>query len=219
MSNNKSHEEVSSAWTSVQAYSLAVVCLLLGVAVGYFLRGSASPSVTAAAAAETAQAPAGMNPGQIPGVGGSGAMTADMIDKSAQPLVDALKQNPGDVATLAKLGNLYYDSQLYQKAIDYYQQILKIQPENVDVRTDMGTAMFYLGDTDGALQQFDKSLSYNPAHPGTLFNMGVVKWQGKKDPQGAIKAWETLLSKNPNYPEKDKVQQLITHAKDHSTRG
>ena len=218
MSKNTSQEPVSSAWSSVQAYSLAVVCLLLGVAVGYFLRGSAAPAVTAAAA-ETAQAPAGMTPGQIPGVGGSGAMTPQMIDQSAQPMIEALKQNPNDVATLAKLGNLYYDSQLYQKAIEYYGQILKIQPENVDVRTDMGTAMFYLGDTDGALKEFDRSLSYNPAHPGTLFNMGVVKWQGKKDPAGAIKAWETLLSKNPNYPEKDKVQQLITHAKDHSTRG
>ncbi|HEU5453051.1 MAG TPA: tetratricopeptide repeat protein [Terriglobales bacterium] len=218
MSKNTSQEPVSSAWSSVQAYSLAVVCLLLGVAVGYFLRGSAAPAVTAAAA-ETAQAPAGMTPGQIPGVGGSGAMTPQMIDQSAQPMIEALKQNPNDVATLAKLGNLYYDSQLYQKAIEYYGHILKIQPENVDVRTDMGTAMFYLGDTDGALKEFDRSLSYNPAHPGTLFNMGVVKWQGKKDPAGAIKAWETLLSKNPNYPEKDKVQQLITHAKDHSTRG
>lgn len=219
MAKNTNPEAVSSTWSSVQAYSLAVVCLLLGVAVGYFLRGSAAPAVPAAAAAETAQAPAGMGAGQIPGVGGSAAMTPEMIDKSAQPMVDALKQNPSDVATMAKLGNLYYDAQLYQKAIDYYQQILKIQPENVDVRTDMGTAMFYLGNTDGALKEFDRSLSYNPAHPGTLFNMGVVKWQGKKDPQGAIQAWQTLLSKNPNYPEKDKVQQLITHAKDHSTRG
>lgn len=219
MSKN-TNQAVNSSWTSVQAYSLAVVCLLLGVAVGYFLRGSAAPAVTTANAAETGTPPSGMGPGQIPGVGGAGgAMTPEMIDKSAQPLAEALKQNPNDVETLTKLGNLYYDSQMYQKAISFYQQILKIKPENVDVRTDMGTAMFYLGDTDGALREFEKSLSYNGSHPGTLFNMGVVKWQGKKDPAGAIKAWETLLSKNPNYPEKDKVQQLITHAKDHSTRG
>lgn len=220
MTKSTTQETVSSSWTSSQAYSLAIVCLLLGVAVGYFLRGSATPAVAATAA--TASASGGMGPAQIPGAGGGpggAAITAEMVDQSAQPLLTALKQKPNDLAILTKLGNLYYDAQAYQKAIEYYQQILRIEPANVDVRTDMGSAMFYLGDADGALKEFDKSLSYNPTHPGTLFNVGVVKWQGKKDPQGAIKAWETLLSKNPNYPEKEKVQQLITHAKDHATRG
>ena len=34
----------NSTWTSAQAYILAVFCLVLGVALGYLFRGSASPA-------------------------------------------------------------------------------------------------------------------------------------------------------------------------------
>lgn len=215
---NGNHNEANNGWSSTQAYALAVVCLLLGLAMGYLLRGSASPAVPAAAMAQGA-AQGQMSPGQIPVGNGSAAATPEMVDRAAEPLIAQLKQNPADLETLAKIGNLYYDAQLYQKAIPYYQQILKITPQNPDVRTDMGTAMFYLGDSDGALKEFQTSLSYAPTHPGTLFNIGIVKWQGKKDPKGAIESWQTLLAKNPNYPEKDKVLELINHAKDHSGKG
>ena len=45
----------TTTWTGVQAYTLAVVCLLLGMAGGWLIRGSQSPA--AAAPAETASAP------------------------------------------------------------------------------------------------------------------------------------------------------------------
>jgi hypothetical protein len=47
-------------WTSTQAYILAVICLLVGIAGGWFIRGSQSP---VAATAETASpsAPAAGN--------------------------------------------------------------------------------------------------------------------------------------------------------------
>jgi cytochrome c-type biogenesis protein CcmH/NrfG len=40
-------------------------------------------------------------------------------------------------------------------------------------------------------------------------------WQGKKDPKGAVVAWEKLLQTNPDYPQKDQVQMLIERAKMH----
>ena len=43
-------------WTSAQAYILAVFCLVLGVALGYLFRGSASPAAETAAAAAPASA-------------------------------------------------------------------------------------------------------------------------------------------------------------------
>ena len=134
-------------------------------------------------------------------------------------MLEALKKNPRDADTLVKVGNLYYDAQLYTRAIEYYQQVLKITPANVDVRTDMGTALFYLGDADRALAEFEKSLSYQPNHPNTLFNAGIVKWQGKKDAKGAIAAWERLLQTSPGYPERQKVEDLLNRAKERARSG
>jgi hypothetical protein len=218
--NGKSEQVVTiTGWSTTQAYTLAVVCLLLGGTVGYLLRGSEPAGVMPAQAAQTAQMPAGgLGPGQIPGFGGvpGSGTSPELVDKAAQPLLDALKRNPKDADTLTKLGNLYYDSQLYAKAIEYYGQALKITPGNPDIRTDMGTAMFYLGDPDKALAEFEKSLSYRPNHANALFNTGIVRWQGKKDVKGAVAAWEQLLKTNPSYPDRQKVEELLGRAKDHS---
>jgi cytochrome c-type biogenesis protein CcmH/NrfG len=209
-------------FTSVQAYTLAVITLAIGIAVGYFARGSA-PVAVPNETAQVASTPAGMGGGalgaaQLPGIGSmqqqQGA-SPEMITKAAEPLLAQLKTNPNDFATVVKLGNLYYDGQAYPQAIEYYEKALGIQPNNPDVLTDLGTAYWYTGNPDKAIANFEKALAIRPNHPGTLFNLGIVKWQGKKDPKGAIVAWEKLLQTNPDYPQKDQVQMLIERAKMH----
>jgi len=77
------------------------------------------------------------------------------------------------------------------------------------VRTDMATAYWYLGNTDSAIAEFNKALTYAPNSPNTLFNLGLVKWQGKHDSAGAIADWKKLLAANPNYESKDKVIKML----------
>jgi len=211
-------------FTSVQAYTLAVITLVIGIAVGYFARGSA-PTAVAPEAAQTAAATApagmgggaGMGQGQLPGIGSQqqGGTSPEMLAQAAQPLLTKLQANPKDFETLRQLGNLYYDGQAFPQAIDYYNKALAIDPKNPDVLTDLGTAYWYGGDADKALADFDKSLAIRPNHPGTMFNVGIVKWQGKKDPKGAVVVWEQLLKTNPDYDQKDQVQMLIERAKMH----
>jgi cytochrome c-type biogenesis protein CcmH/NrfG len=217
----------TAAFTSVQAYTLAVITLVIGIAVGYFARGSA-PATTAnlpedaqaAMSTPATSTPGGaqgnMGPGQLPGsTPQQQAASPEELAKSAAPLLAQLKTNPNDVAVLVKLGNLYYDGQSFPQAIDYYQKALALQPDNPDVWTDLGTSYWYTGDADKALANFQKSLALRPNHPGTLFNLGIVEWQGKKDPKAAVLAWEKLLQTNPDYPDKDQVQMLIERAKMH----
>jgi tetratricopeptide (TPR) repeat protein len=211
----------SLGFTTVQAYTLAVITLVIGIAVGYFARGSAAvsssaDSVQAAVPASTGNP--GLAAGQLPGIGSpqqqQGA-SPEMLAKAAEPLLAQLKTNPNDFETLARIGNTYYDGQAYPQAIEYYEKALTVQPNNADVRTDLGTSYWYTGDADKAIANFEKALAIRPNHPGTLFNLGIVKWQGKKDPKGAVVAWEKLLQTNPDYPQKDQVQSLIERAKMH----
>ena len=209
-------------FTSVQAYTLAVITLAIGIAVGYFARGSA-PAAVPNDTAQAASVPAGMGGGamggaQLPGIGSAQQQqpaSPEMLAKAAEPLLAQLKTDPNDFGTLSKLGNLYYDGQAYPQAIQYYEKALTVQPNNADVRTDMGTAYWYTGDPDKAIEWYEKSLAIRPNYPNTLLNLGVVKWQGKKDPQGAVAVWEQLLKTNPNYEQKDQVQMLIERAKMH----
>jgi cytochrome c-type biogenesis protein CcmH/NrfG len=83
----------------------------------------------------------------------------------------------------------------------------------------MGTAYWYAGNADRAVEAMETSLKYRPGHPQTLFNLGWVRWQGKADPKGAIEAWQELLKANPDYPQKQQVEQYIAKAKEHASRG
>jgi tetratricopeptide (TPR) repeat protein len=209
----------TAGFTTAQAYTLAVITLAIGIAMGYFARGSA-PAPAADTAQAAAPASTAMGIAQLPGIGTpqqQQGISAEALAKAAEPYLTQLKQNPKDFDTLAKLGNLYYDGQAYPQAIDYYEQALAVQPGNADVRTDLGTAYWYTGNPDKAITNFNKALEVRPTHPGTLFNLGIVEWQGKNDPKAAVKAWEKLLASNPDYPQKEQVQTLIERAKMHGT--
>ena len=109
--------------------------------------------------------------------------------------------------------NRFYDAQRYEDAIPYYQKALTFNADDVNVSTDLGTALWYAGRADAALAQYDRSLALDRSHAQTLFNVGVVRANGKHDYAGAIDAWESLLKANPNYAGADKVRSLIADAR------
>ena len=211
---NRANSTTIEQWTSVQAYVLAVICLLVGIAGGWFIRGSQSPAAAATEAAG-ASAPAMGNvnaAAQAP----SPAEMQKMADTQAAPLLEKLKADPTNAGLLENIGNVYYDAQQYPTAIDYYQRALKVDPANAGVRTDMATAYWYTGNADTAIAEFQKSLSYEPNKPNTLFNLGIVEWQGKMDIDKATATWQKLLDTNPNYEGRDKVLELMAQVKKHS---
>ena len=208
MPPERSGTDPRPTWT--QAYVMAAFCLVLGVLLGYLFRGSAPTAPTSQFPSQTGS---GVGLGGTPIPPSNGQQSKSALDAAAAPMMQTLQQNPSDFDTLVKLGNLYYDGQVYPEAIQYYDRALKVRPDAVDVRTDMGTAYWYSGDPDRALTEFERSLKVHPGHAQTLFNVGVVRWQGKSDSIGAVAAWQELLQKNPQYPEREKVEQMIAQAK------
>jgi cytochrome c-type biogenesis protein CcmH/NrfG len=193
--------------TNTQAFTSAVFCLLLGIGGGYLIRRAQSHSLpsqaTAAASPAPGSAASAPAPGQLKGI----------AEAQVAVKLEQLKSDPNNVALLNDVGNIYYDSKQYPAAIDYYNRSLKLQPNDTAVRTDLATAYWYVGDADTAIAEFNKALAYEPTKPDTLFNLGIVKWQGKRDAAGAVAAWQKLLDTNPAYDNKDKVLALIAQTK------
>jgi cytochrome c-type biogenesis protein CcmH/NrfG len=204
----------SGTWTGTQAYVFAIICLIVGVAIGYLLRGSATPTAAPGSQA-AAQAPAGMG-GMSANQQPSPEQLKHMAEKQAEPLLAELKNKPNDPQLLYNIGNIYYDTQNYPEAISYYEQSLKANPNAPDVRTDMATAYFYSGDSDKALAEISLVLKQNPTHANALFNQGMILWKGKMDINGAVTAWKKLLATNPNYDRKADVEAFITQAEKHA---
>jgi tetratricopeptide (TPR) repeat protein len=203
----------TTTWTATQTYAMAAVCLLIGVLVGYLVRGSANPASQTPPATAEMQQPAAAPPSSM---GQQKMPTLDdmkrMADKQAEPLLAKLKTDPKNVDLLNKIALTYKAAHQFPDAISYFQKALDVDPKNVAIRTDMASCMYYTGDVDGALAQLDKSLTYDPKHAGTLMNIGIIKWQGKNDVNGALAAWQTLLKRNPNFPQKAVIEHMITEA-------
>src|SRR5664279_5718396 len=213
--DNEANQPTTSGpnWTPTQTYAMAAVCLLIGVLVGYLVRGSdKSAAQGSPASVEMQQAasapPSSQEQQKMPSLDDM----KRMADKQAEPLVTKLKTDPKNVDLLNKIALTYKASHQFQDAISYFQKALDVDPKNVPIRTDMASCMYYTGDVDGALAQLDKSLAYDPKHPGTLMNIGIIRWQGKKDVNGAVAAWEKLLKLNPNFPQKAVIEHMITEA-------
>ena len=212
MNNEANQPAKVSRWRPMQTYTMAAVCLLIGVAVGYLVRGSASPApvVASASAVEPVNDP-------HPAMAKQGMPSLDdmkqMADKQAQSLVAKLKDDPKNADLLNQIGSIYRVTHQFSTAADYYQKSLNIDPKNVGARTDLASCLYYTGDVDGAIAQLRESLKYDPDHAGTLFNLGMIEWQGKGDSKDAIAAWEKLLKLHPDYAQKDAVLHLIDVAK------
>jgi tetratricopeptide (TPR) repeat protein len=206
----------SKYWTSTQAFALAVVSLVLGVCGGMLIRKATVGAPQANTASQQPPVAASM-PANFPPAPAmpSAQELKQAADQQAAPLLEQLKKDPNNGALLASLGNTYYDAKQYPLAIEYYERSLKSLPSDTSVRTDMGTAYWYNGDADKAIAQFQKTLTYDPAKADTLFNLGIVELQGKKDAKAAVAAWQKLLDTNPSYPNKEKVLQLMADAQNH----
>jgi len=197
-------------WTSRQALLLVTVCLAAGIASGWLIRGLQGSSVATTQPRAAASTPRGLAPAQSAPAAPSLARLKEMADAQAAPLLARLSAGPNNPETLIEIANLYYDAQQYSVAVDFYTRALQFRPADASARTDMATAYWYLGNADEAISQFNKALETSPTNPNTLFNLGLVKWQGKHDSSGAIELWKKLLDANPNYEQKEKVIQMLS---------
>jgi cytochrome c-type biogenesis protein CcmH/NrfG len=200
---------VPGGWKTSQVYAIAVLCLVVGLALGYLFRGSAS-SATPPSQTQAASSTSAGTPPQMPSL----EEMKHMADKQAEPLLTKLKTDPNNAALLNQIGTLYKATHQFKEAAGYYQKALDSDPKNVAARADLASCLFYEGDADGALQQLRQSLSYDPRDANSLFNLGIIRLQAKNDPTGAVSAWQQLLKLNPTLADDKKaaVEKLIAQA-------
>jgi Flp pilus assembly protein TadD len=174
----------------------AIATMMFGAIVGYIIAaqaGRGQPTAAVATEAPATQAP------------------AHVVDESElRAYREILARDPKNATAAVKAGNMLYDAQRYVEAIPFYQQAFALLPSDINVSTDLGTALWYSGRADEALAQYEKSLAINASHAQTLFNVGIVRADGKRDYAGAVQAWDTLLKSNPTYPDAAKVRSLIS---------
>lgn len=106
--------------------------------------------------------------------------------------------NPTNVDAWTQLGNVYFDTQNFAKAIRAYEKSLELSPNNPNVLTDLGVMYRRTGQPEKAVDAFERAMAIAPNHEQSRFNKGIVLRYDMNDTEGAVKAWEELLRVNPN---------------------
>jgi len=200
--SNEQKKEISCV-TINTVFVVGIVCLIAGFLGGVVYstyksgsEGMAQPSVY--------QGPSRPQAGPT-------AQQADLINA----LELKLSQNPDDQDSWAQLGNLYFDTNNPQKAINAYTKYTELNPNNPDVWTDLGVMYRRAGQFSMAVAAFDRAIEINPDHPQSWFNKGVVYLHNLNDPEEAVKAWEELIKIAPDFkgPGGQSIQQMVDNIK------
>ena len=194
-------------------YGMATVCLLLGLAVGYLLRGSQptaplnSPNAVRPSDANSAEA--------IPRMPTLEQMKA-IADRKVDPLLKQLKSDPGNKDLLIQIASYYKSAHQFKDAALYLGRAAELDPKDTAIRTERATCLYFDGNIEGALTALQESLHQSPTDANALFNLGLIRWKGKNDAAGAIAAWKKLLKTNPNLDKKPIVERMIAEAEGRS---
>jgi cytochrome c-type biogenesis protein CcmH/NrfG len=139
----------------------------------------------------------------------------DSIETASQiqTLKEIVKKDPKNLPALVELGNLYFDTDQPNEAIDAYSRYLAVKPDNPDVRTDMGIMYRKLGQFDKAIEEFRKAARSDPKHVNSRYNIGLVLLHDKQDMQGAIKAWEEYLKVDTSSERSKRIKAQIEKMK------
>lgn len=125
-----------------------------------------------------------------------------------QKLEESILSNPNDYEAILKLGHLYNDAGMFEKAVEKYKQYLKQSPNSPDVLVDMGVCYYNLQKNDEAISIIEKAIKINPSHQIGLFNLGIINFSvGKVDE--AKKYWQKSIDVNPNAEIAAKAKELI----------
>lgn len=204
--------EDSKYWNTSQTYTMAVICMILGIVAGYLLHAPASVAAGPnASAVSTAPAPAPAAPNRpMP----SAADMKRMADKQVAPLLEQLQKDPKNPELLAKIAKAYMAAQQFETARQYYEQSVaaKADPE---VLNELAFVYVKMGDLDKSIALLNQAVAIDPKNPSILFNLGYFEWKGKADPKAAIAAWQAFLKADPKNPRRAEVEQMMTQAKRH----
>ena len=201
---------------TAQMYAMAVLGLAIGLAIGYLLKSGpqavsgAQPAAVAVRPSPHSPHPAAMGAGHMP----TAQEMKQMADKQAAPLLEKLKTDPNNTEVLAQLAAIYNLTHQFNEAAVYYGKIAQFEPRDAAARTKLAGSLYYSGDVDGAIRELNKTLTYDPDDVNALFNLGLIKLQGKQDVKGALAAWQRLLKAHPELsPERRAtVEKLMAQA-------
>lgn len=139
----------------------------------------------------------------VPGINGkadaaTSASAAPVDPAKVSALMAKIQTNPKDVASLAALGELYFQSGDYKTAAVWEQKVLAVDPKNVAALVSLGACEFNQGNNDNAEKDWLQVVALDPKQAEAHYGLGFVYLS--KNPPDKAKAnaeWQKVIDIDP----------------------
>ncbi|HEX2983110.1 MAG TPA: tetratricopeptide repeat protein [Ignavibacteriales bacterium] len=143
--------------------------------------------------------------------GANSGVDLNSLNKINQ-LESAVNANPSDKESLLQLAHLLNDSGFYERAVNRYNQYLKIVPNVPDVLVDLGVCYYSLGKYAEAKTEMMKAIKINPKHQIGHFNLGIVALASGNNTE-AVDWFNKAVKINPNSDIAKRAKEQIENNK------
>jgi tetratricopeptide (TPR) repeat protein len=110
---------------------------------------------------------------------------------------DAVSEN--EIARLwLRAAYAYHKIEAYEESVQVFKQAVKWQPDNLDIRLGLVTALLNNGQVQAALNELERILDKDPENVAALIRMGEVLQEGGYYWGAAVPFWERALRLEPD---------------------
>jgi cytochrome c-type biogenesis protein CcmH/NrfG len=118
-------------------------------------------------------------------------------------LVGTAQAQPNDIALWTRLSQVQYraaqiDSSYYPAALQAFQHVLELEPDNPDAVRGVANVHYDLGDYQKALPSFERYLTLRPDDPGARTDLATVRLH-VGDVDRAIAEYREVIAANPSF--------------------
>jgi tetratricopeptide (TPR) repeat protein len=188
---------------SARNIHFAILGIILGATTGYIFAFYQVENSTPREAPPSQQSQQGSNlPGGHPNVNN---------DQLLAMFKEALAKNPNDTTLMTRYANFLFDMGKFNEAVEWFQKAVALQPGNLDVRADLGTALWNAGQKDKSMAEYQSILKTNPKHMATLHNLVIVHLE-ERDLTAAEQVLKQMEAIDPKYEGLEPLKKRLREA-------
>ena len=106
---------------------------------------------------------------------GAALIMLDRLDEAEEPLRRALALDPRSVYALQNLAAAEVRWKRYGEALDLYRRLAEVETDNPSAHHGAGTALYYLGRLEEALESLERALALDPEREDIRTNRDEVR--------------------------------------------
>jgi len=123
------------------------------------------------------------------------------VDSELLEKIETIFQNYAELELdeiYKNIGNSYYQKGEYEKALEYYQKAININPKHTSAHYNIGIIYQNRNEDDKALEYYQKAININPKYVDAYNNIGII-YQNRNEDDKALEYYQKAININPKY--------------------